>query len=221
MLQRSARDILSFTHFSSEKRIESAARREEGNHPHSFLCTAGRNEGRVPARRRRLTTGYPPDEEGYVWMGTSCDQTRVIVNRARITIAQVNRNMPPMYAAIRESRFLISTILWNTTKISTNCPLISSEDPVAEKIGYYISTLIDDGACLQMGQGTVPNAILKFLEDKKDIGIHTEVFSDNLIPLIEKRRRQRRQEEHRHREDCGDFCAREQRTSISTWITIR
>ena len=91
-----------------------------------------------------------------------------------------------MYAAIRESRFLISTILWNTTKISTNCPLISSEDPVAEKIGYYISTLIDDGACLQMGQGTVPNAILKFLEDKKDIGIHTEVFSDNLIPLIEK-----------------------------------
>ena len=65
-------------------------------------------------------------------------------------------------------------------------PFITSDDPVSEKIGYYISTLIEEGACLQMGQGKVPNAILKFLEHKKDLGIHTEVFSDNLIPLVKK-----------------------------------
>ena len=61
---------------------------------------------------------------------------------------------------------------------------ISSDDPVVEKIGYNIAQLIEDGSCLQMGQGGVPNAILKFLGDKKDLGVHTEVFTDNLIPLI-------------------------------------
>ena len=118
-------------------------------------------------------------------MGTSCDQTRVIVNRARITIAQVNRNMPHVCGDTRIPVSDIDYFVEHDEDIY-ELPLISSEDLGGEKIGYYISTLIDDGACLQMGQGTVPNAILKFLEDKKDIGIHTEVFSDNLIPLIEK-----------------------------------
>ena len=61
---------------------------------------------------------------------------------------------------------------------------IQDNDPVVEKIGYNIAQLIEDGSCLQMGQGGVPNAILKFLGDKKDLGVHTEVFTDNLIPLI-------------------------------------
>lgn len=127
----------------------------------------------------------PPDDDGYVNMGTSCDQTRVIVEKARITIAQVNKNMPHLCG---ETKIHVSEIDFfvEYDEDLYEIPLISSEDPVAEKIGYHISTLIEDGATLQMGQGTVPNAILKFLVNKKDLGIHTEVFSDNLIPLIEK-----------------------------------
>lgn len=127
----------------------------------------------------------PPDEDGYVNMGTSCDQTQVIVDNARITIAQVNKNMPHLCG---QTKIHVSEIDYfvEYDEDIYELPLISSNDPVSEKIGFYISTLIEDGATLQMGQGKVPNAILKFLEDKKDLGIHTEVFSDNLIHLVEK-----------------------------------
>jgi 4-hydroxybutyrate CoA-transferase len=126
-----------------------------------------------------------PDEDGYVFMGTSCDQTREIVKKARITIAQVNNHVPHV---LGETKLHVSQIdcFVEYNEDIYELPKISSDDPISEKIGYNISTMIEDGACLQMGQGTVPNAILKFLEDKKDLGIHTEVFSDNLIHLIEK-----------------------------------
>ena len=127
----------------------------------------------------------PPDEDGYVNMGTSCDQTAEIVRLARITIAQVNKNMPHLCGATKIKVTDIDYFVEHDEDIY-ELPFITSDDPVSEKIGYYISTLIEDGACLQMGQGKVPNAILKFLEHKKDLGIHTEVFSDNLIPLVKK-----------------------------------
>ena len=127
----------------------------------------------------------PPDEDGYVNMGTSCDQTAEIVKLARITIAQVNKNMPHLCGATKIKVTDIDYFVEHDEDIY-ELPFITSDDPVSEKIGYYISTLIEDGACLQMGQGKVPNAILKFLEHKKDLGIHTEVFSDNLIPLVKK-----------------------------------
>ena len=127
----------------------------------------------------------PPDEDGYVNMGTSCDQTAEIVKLARITIAQVNKNMPHLCGQTKIKVTDIDYFVEYDEDIY-ELPFITSDDPVSEKIGYHISTLIEDGACLQMGQGKVPNAILKFLEHKKDLGIHTEVFSDNLIPLVKK-----------------------------------
>lgn len=127
----------------------------------------------------------PPDEDGYVWMGTSCDQVRVILDVARITIAQVNSNLPHVMGETKIPVEDIDYYVVHDEDIYEQAP-ISSTDEVSKKIGYYISTLIEDGACLQMGQGKIPNAILPYLEDKKDLGIHTEVFSDNLVPLIEK-----------------------------------
>ena len=125
----------------------------------------------------------PPDENGYVNIGTSCDQTRTVIEKARVSIAQVNKNMPHLCG---DTLVHVSDIDYfvEYDEDIYEIPLISSEDPIAEKIGYNISTLIEDGATLQMGQGTIPNAILKFLEGKKDLGIHTEVFSDNLVPLV-------------------------------------
>ena len=125
----------------------------------------------------------PPDENGYVNIGTSCDQTRTVIEKARVSIAQVNNRMPHLCGDTLVHVSDIDFFVEYDEDIY-EIPLISSEDPVAEKIGYNISTLIEDGATLQMGQGTIPNAILKFLEHKKDLGIHTEVFSDNLIPLV-------------------------------------
>lgn len=126
----------------------------------------------------------PPDANGYVNMGISCDQTRACVETARVVIAQVNNKMPRVCG---DTLIHVSEIDYFVEHDEDlyEIPLISSDDPIAEKIGYNISTLIQDGDTLQMGQGTIPNAILKFLMDKKDLGIHTEVFSDNLIPLID------------------------------------
>ena len=116
-------------------------------------------------------------------MGTSCDQTRVAIEKSRVAIAQVNDKMPHLCGDTLVHVSDIDFFVEHSEDIY-EIPLIRSDDPVAEKIGYNISTLIEDGATLQMGQGTIPNAILKFLEDKKDLGIHTEVFSDNLVPLV-------------------------------------
>ncbi len=130
-----------------------------------------------------LISCTPPDENGYVNMGTSCDQTRVAIEKARVTIAQVNSKVP----------YICGDTLIHVSEIDHfvefdddlyEIPLIES-DPISEKIGCNIASLINDGDTLQMGQGKIPNAILKFLTDKKDLGIHSEVFSDNLIPLVE------------------------------------
>ena len=100
-------------------------------------------------------------------------------------IAHVNKNMPWVYGnynTIHVSQ--IDAIVEEDVPL-LNIPPIDDTDPTSSKIGEFIAELIPDGACLQMGQGKVPNAILKCLGDKKDLGIHTEVFSDNLLPLIE------------------------------------
>jgi 4-hydroxybutyrate CoA-transferase len=117
-------------------------------------------------------------------MGLSCDQTRVAVGKSKISIAQVNGRLPWVCG---DTQIHVSEIDYfvEYDEDPYEFPLIADDDPVSEKIGYNISTLIEDGDCLQMGQGKIPNAILKFLASKKDLGIHTEVFSDNLIPLID------------------------------------
>lgn len=124
-----------------------------------------------------------PDENGYVNMGVSCDQTRTAVEKARVTIAQVNKKVP---YTCGDTLIHVSEIDYfvEYDEDLYEIPLIESDDPISEKIGYNIAGLINDGDTLQMGQGKIPNAILKFLADKKDLGIHSEVFSDNLIPLV-------------------------------------
>lgn len=149
---------------------------------HFYAQPRAIREGHLPCDVA-LVQVTPPDANGYVNMGTSCDQTRVAIEKARVTVAQVNDRMPHLCGDTLVHVSDIDYFVAHNEDIY-EIPLISSEDPVAEKIGYNISTLIEDGATLQMGQGTIPNAILKFLENKQDLGIHTEVFSDNLIPLV-------------------------------------
>ena len=126
----------------------------------------------------------PPDENGYCNLGVSVDFGASAIAHGKKIIAQVNPSMPWVFG--QHNTIHVSQILAFVEEDTPllNIPPIDDTDPLSTKIGENIAELIEDGSCLQMGQGGVPNAILKFLGDKKDLGVHTEVFTDNLIPLI-------------------------------------
>ena len=128
----------------------------------------------------------PPDENGYCNLGVSVDFGASAIAHGKKIIAQVNPSMPWVFG--QHNTIHVSQILAFVEEDTPllNIPPIDDTDPLSTKIGENIAELIEDGSCLQMGQGKVPNAILKCLGDKKNLGVHTEVFSDNLLPLIEK-----------------------------------
>ena len=130
-----------------------------------------------------LVTVSPPDKNGFVSLGTSVDATLTAIQCADLVIAQVNRYMPRTFGDsilhLRDINFLVEC----------DQPLIeSAPEPPNEaerKIGQFISELVPDGATLQMGIGSIPNAVLENLHAHKNLGVHTEMFSDGLLPLLE------------------------------------
>jgi len=128
----------------------------------------------------------PPDRYGYCSLGVSVDITRSGMDHAEMVIAQVNPRMPrtwgDSFVHLDEIDFLVDH----------EEPLVEEHPPdkdpeVARRIGLYVSQLIDDGATLQIGFGNLPNAILPYLAGKQDLGLHTQVITDGLIPLFEKK----------------------------------
>ncbi len=131
-----------------------------------------------------FTTVSPPNSDGYVSLGTSVDHTYQMIKSAKKVVVAVNPNMP---FTCGETTIHVSNIDY-FVEVST--PLYEiiwprQKDDTISKIGKNVANLINDGDTLQLGTGSIPNAILEYLYDKVDLGIHTEVFSDNLIPLIE------------------------------------
>lgn len=139
-------------------------------------------EGFQPVDGVFLTVSEP-DEEGYVSLGTSVDCTLAAIEQARYVIAQVNRNMPFCYG---DARIPMSKI---TTFVRHDVPILEAEFPALSEqdvlIGKQAAALIPDEATLQIGIGNIPNAVLAQLGDHKNMGIHSEMFSDGVIPLIE------------------------------------
>ena len=127
----------------------------------------------------------PPDKHGFCSLGTSVDIARSAVKNAKHVIAQVNRQMPRTHG---DGIIHISEI--NTlVEIDEPLPEVSYHDKINEttlSIGKYCAELIDDGSALQMGIGAIPDAVFSCLHNHKDLGIHTEMFSDGIIPLVEK-----------------------------------
>jgi acyl-CoA hydrolase/ribosomal protein S18 acetylase RimI-like enzyme len=125
----------------------------------------------------------PPDRHGYCSMGVSVDVQRAALERAKLVIAEVNPHMPRTHGAtevhLSQIHYLVEV---DTPLMELSVP---EPDDVALQIGYHISRLVDNGSCLQMGIGTIPGSVLQFLADKRNLGIHTEMFSDALIPLME------------------------------------
>ncbi len=126
----------------------------------------------------------PPDTHGFCSLGTSVDVAKAAVETAQIIIAQVNPNMPRVHGAgfVHESK--ISKMVW----VDDELPEVNyskSISPAVEKIGEIIADLVEDGATLQLGIGGIPDAVLRKLTNHKNLGIHTEMFSDGVLPLIE------------------------------------
>lgn len=126
-----------------------------------------------------------PDKHGYCSLGTSVDIARSAVNTARHVIAQVNPQVPRTHGD-----GLIHTDTFHAM-VRHDEPLqevsFGGETSEAEmKIGQFIAGLIEDRSTLQLGIGTIPDAVLKSLYSHKDLGVHTEMFSDGIIDLVEK-----------------------------------
>ncbi|MGO9145334.1 MAG: acetyl-CoA hydrolase/transferase family protein [Desulfomonilia bacterium] len=124
-----------------------------------------------------------PDEHGFCSFGVSVDYTKPAAESSKIVIAEVTPNMPrtlgDAFIHVSEIDYIVEC---ESKPIILQPPKISETD---EKIGGYCAELIRDGDCLQLGIGAVPDAILGFLKHKKDLGIHTEMFSDGVVDLVE------------------------------------
>lgn len=125
----------------------------------------------------------PPDKHGYCTLGTSCDAARSAVDGASIIIAEINERMPRTHG---HTFVHLDRI---TGFIATNRPLphghVAEIGEVEAQIGEQIAALIEDGSTLQLGIGAIPDAVLARLGNKRDLGVHTEMFSDGLVPLLE------------------------------------
>jgi len=127
----------------------------------------------------------PPDKFGYCSLGVSVDITRSAVTHATVVIAQVNPKMPRTWG---DSFVHVDEINWLVPyeeNLVEALPTIKDNE-VARRIGHYVSQLVDDGSTLQIGFGNLPYAILKYLDGKNDLGIHTQLITDGLLPLFEK-----------------------------------
>uniref|UniRef100_A0A7C4RTL7 GNAT family N-acetyltransferase n=1 Tax=Desulfatirhabdium butyrativorans TaxID=340467 RepID=A0A7C4RTL7_9BACT len=128
----------------------------------------------------------PPDKYGYCSLGVSVDITRAGMENAKLVIAQINPRMPRTWG---DSFVHIDDIDYLVYHDEPIVEMTNREyDPeLIRRIGHFVSQLVDDGVTLQIGFGNLPNAILPYLDGKKDLGIHTQVITDGMLPLFEKK----------------------------------
>jgi acyl-CoA hydrolase len=130
-----------------------------------------------------LVNATPPDSHGFCSLGTSVEAIHAAMRAARTVIVQFNRSMP---RTLGESFIHISDI---DLAVEVDVPPyehpIGTIGDVERRIGAYVADLIPDGATLQLGIGAIPAATALFLREKKDLGIHTEMFTDSVVDLVE------------------------------------
>ena len=125
----------------------------------------------------------PPDKHGFCSFGISVDYTKPAAQVAKTVVAQVNLNMPRTHG---DSFIHVSKL---DLIVEADTPIIELSPPaigeVEQAIGQNIAGLVEDGSCLQLGIGAIPDAVLLFLHEKNDLGIHSEMFSDGVVELYE------------------------------------
>ncbi len=131
----------------------------------------------------------PPDEHGFCSYGIDVGNIKTPAEKAKIVIAQINKEMP---RGLGNSFIHVNKIDYI---VEHDEPLMElpQVDPhaspeiinVYDKIGQYVAEMIEDGSTLQMGIGAIPDSVMKYLRDKKDLGVHTEMFSDGIVELVQ------------------------------------
>lgn len=165
--------------------VRETINRGEGDYSPVFLS-------QVPMLIRRrmipidvaLIQTSPPDEHGYMSLGVSVDIVKAAVARASLVIAQVNTRMPRVHGdtflPMKDVHFIIPY----------DEPLLeydpSLPGDIAERIGKYVARIVEDGDTIQVGYGSTPNAILTALSNKRDLGVHTELFTQGIAELMRK-----------------------------------
>lgn len=137
--------------------------------------------------RLRIDTAFiqvaPPDNYGFCSLGVSVDIVKAAAENAKLVVAEVNRRMPrtlgDCFVHLKDIDYIVES------DMALPAWLPPEPDEVADRIGQNVSHLVRDGATIQAGIGMIPNAILAHLRDKRDLGIHTEMFSDGIIDLVE------------------------------------
>lgn len=125
----------------------------------------------------------PPDRHGLCSLGTSCDAAKAAATTARIIVAEINERMPRTHGNNVLPFASIQAFVATDRLLVEHAP--EPETPVAARIGEIVAGLIEDGSTLQLGIGAIPDAVLSRLHDKRDLGIHTEMFSDGVVDLFE------------------------------------
>ncbi len=142
------------------------------------------NRGNLPIDVALIQVS-PPDTHGYCSLGVSVDIARSAVNNARRIVAQINPRVPRTHgdSQIHASRF--THMVYHEAELP-EVDYGSKIGPDELRIGERIAGIIEDGSTLQMGIGTIPDAVLKCLHNHKNLGVHTEMLSDGIIPLFDK-----------------------------------
>ncbi|WP_438946286.1 acetyl-CoA hydrolase/transferase family protein [Sediminibacterium sp.] len=131
-----------------------------------------------------IVTVSPPDKHGYCSLGTSVDIVKSALRSAKLIIAQVNPNMPRVHGDGFIPFSKIDFAVWTEDPLP-EVSYAKGLTAVHEKIGKIVAELVEDEATLQLGIGSIPDAVLKNLTNHKNLGLHTEMFSDGAIPLIQ------------------------------------
>ncbi|MGE5174987.1 MAG: acetyl-CoA hydrolase/transferase family protein [Hyphomicrobiales bacterium] len=168
----------------SGKNVRGAINEGRADYVPIFLSEIPRlfTSGRLPVDVALIQVS-PPDEHGFCSYGVGVDTTKAAAEAARIVIAQVNPNMPRVLG----DNFIHVRKL--AAIVEVDVPLVElprvrmTED--VEEIGRLVASLIEDGATLQLGIGGIPDAVLHYVRDRKHLGIHTEMFSDGMVELVE------------------------------------
>jgi acyl-CoA hydrolase len=140
------------------------------------------SSGRIPLDVALLQLS-PPDAHGQCTLGTSVDAALAASESARLVVAEINERMPRTLGHTLVPFSRIDACVHTDRPLHEHPPATAS--PVEEAIADHVAALIEDGATLQMGIGAIPDAVLRRLANKHDLGVHTEMFSDGLIDLIE------------------------------------
>lgn len=125
----------------------------------------------------------PPDEHGFCSLGVEVGITKTAAASAKVVVAEVNPQMPRTLG----DAFIHVSKVDHVVPVDYELPEVSMGEPteLSQRIGRHVAKLIEDGSTLQMGIGAIPDGVLAHLEDKKDLGVHTELFSDGVVDLYE------------------------------------